>query len=79
MLCTDTHEVDPLARKEKGGSFAKPIRIGDDCWIGARATILGGVSIGNGAVVAAGAVVAKDVNAFCVVGGVPARFIRKVE
>jgi len=51
------------------------VRIHDHVWIGARATLLPGVSIGEGAVVAAGAVVAKDVAPYTVVGGVPAKKI----
>ena len=54
----------------------KPIYIGNDVWIGARTMILGGVRVGNGAVIGAGAVVTKDVPPFAVVGGVPARIIR---
>lgn len=50
----------------------KPIRIGADCWLGANAIILAGVCIGDGAVVAAGAVVREDVPAYAVVAGVPA-------
>lgn len=50
----------------------KPIRIGRDCWIGANAVILAGVSVGDGAVVAAGAVVTRDVPSGAVVAGVPA-------
>lgn len=52
------------------------IRIGNDVWIGTRATIMSGVAIGDGAVVAAGAVVTKDVPPYAIVGGVPARLIR---
>ena len=52
------------------------INIGHDVWIGARATILDGVNIGNGAVVAAGAVVTKDVPPYAIVGGVPAKIIK---
>ena len=60
------------------GSYSKgPVRIGNGSWIGAHAVILDGVSIGVGAVVAAGAVVADDVPPFAVVGGVPARIIRE--
>lgn len=51
------------------------IVIGDDVWIGAKALILPGVRIGDGAIIAAGAVVTKDVPAFCVVGGAPARVL----
>lgn len=53
-----------------------PVSIGNDVWIGASSTILGGVSIGDGAIVAAGAVVTKDVDAYSIVGGVPARQIK---
>jgi chloramphenicol O-acetyltransferase type B len=54
----------------------KPISIGHDVWIGARVTILDGINIGNGAVIASGAVVTKDVPPYAIVGGVPARIIR---
>ena len=54
----------------------KPIVIGNDVWIGSRAIVLGGINIGNGAIIAAGAVVTKDVPPYAIVGGVPARIIR---
>jgi serine acetyltransferase len=54
-----------------------PTKIGRDVWIGANAVILGGVTIGDGAVIAAGAVVTKDVEPGAVVAGVPASLIRK--
>lgn len=57
----------------------KTVEIGDYCFIGPRAIILPGVKIGKGAVVAAGAVVSKDVESMTVVGGVPAREIKKRE
>lgn len=53
------------------------VKIGHDVWIGDRVTLLGGVKIGNGAVIAAGAVVTKDVAPYTIVGGVPARVLRK--
>ena len=59
-------------------TFAKPVIIGDGCWIGANATIIGGVTIGEGAVVAAGAVVTKDVPPHTLVGGVPAKYIKSL-
>lgn len=54
----------------------KRITIGNDVWIGEHAIILSGVSVGNGAVIAAGAVVTKDVPPYAIVGGVPAKVIR---
>jgi acetyltransferase-like isoleucine patch superfamily enzyme len=56
---------------------SKPIIIGDNVWIGLNALILKGVRIGNGAVIAAGAVVNKDIPDFCLAGGVPARVIKQ--
>ncbi|AER56167.1 putative acetyltransferase [Pseudoxanthomonas spadix BD-a59] len=55
----------------------KATRIGSDAWIGANAVVMAGTRIGDGAIIAAGSVVTRDVPAFSVVGGVPARFIRK--
>ncbi len=56
--------------------ISKPVAIGNDVWIGDHATIMGGVTIGDGAVVAASAVVTKDVPPYAIVGGVPARVIK---
>jgi acetyltransferase-like isoleucine patch superfamily enzyme len=56
-----------------------PVHIGDDVWIGVNAVVLPGVTVGNGAVVAAGAVVTEDVPPFTVVGGVPARVISTID
>ena len=53
-----------------------PVNIGHDVWIGTRAIIMDGVTVGNGAVIAAGAVVTKDVPPYTVVGGVPAKIIK---
>lgn len=70
-LVTGTHEMnDPNFR-----AAYKPIVIEDHAWIGMRATILGGVTIGKGAVVMSGAVVTRDVAPYAVVGGIPAREI----
>ena len=66
---------DVLIRNQ--GKVASPVTIGNDVYIGSRAMILGGVSIGNGAVVAGGAVVTKDVPEYSVVAGVPAKVIGK--
>jgi len=60
------------------GDIVRPITVEDEVWIGAGVIITGGVRIGRGAVVAAGAVVTRDVPAGTVVGGVPARIIRHI-
>ncbi len=54
----------------------RPVTIGNDVWIGANAVILPGIKIGNGAIIAAGAVVSKDVDDYVIVGGVPAKVIK---
>ena len=59
--------------------FPAPVKIGNNVWIGAHATILAGVTVGDNAVVAAGAVVTKDVPANAVVGGVPAKIIKTIK
>lgn len=76
VLATLNHGMDPAHRADL---HPAPIRIGDDVWIGANATVLPGVTIGDGAVVAAGAVVTRDVPAMTAVGGVPARVIKQIE
>lgn len=53
-----------------------PVEIGHDVWIGSRAIVLDGIRIGNGAIIAAGAVVTKDVPAYAIVAGVPAKIVR---
>lgn len=58
------------------GATRKGIEIGKDCWIGANVTVLDGVKIGDGCVVAAGAVVNHDVPSYTIVGGVPAKIIK---
>ena len=58
------------------GETRKGIYIGEDCWIGAKATVLDGVSIGDRAIIAAGAVVNKDVPPFAIAGGVPAKVLK---
>lgn len=75
-LITENHPLDPAQRR---GIICKPILIKRNAWIGAGATILPGVTIGENAVVAAGAVVSKDVQDNVVVGGIPAKVIKKID
>jgi len=74
-LITENHPLEPVNRR---ALVAMPIIIKRNAWIGAAVTILPGVTIGENAVVAAGAVVSKDVPASTVVGGIPAKFIKSV-
>jgi acetyltransferase-like isoleucine patch superfamily enzyme len=74
-LVTENHPLDPANRR---ALITKPIVVKRNAWIGAAATILPGVTIGENAVVAAGAVVSKDVPANAVVGGVPAKVIKSI-
>ena len=74
-IATINHDINP--EKRASMSF-RPVVIGKDVWIGDHASILPGVTIGDGAVVAAGAVVTKDVPPRTVVGGVPARIIKEI-
>jgi acetyltransferase-like isoleucine patch superfamily enzyme len=72
-LITENHPLTPADRK---ALICKPIVVKRNAWIGAAATILPGVTIGENAVVAAGAVVSKNVPANIVVGGIPAKHIK---
>lgn len=74
VMDDDYHQAGDYATAGKAG----PVRIGNDVWIATRAMVLRGVSIGEGSVVAAGAVVTKDVPPYCVVAGVPAKVIRQL-
>ena len=75
VLATLNHDLEPAKRQQL---HPAPIHIGKRVWIGANATITQGVTIGDNAVVAAGAVVTKDVAANTIVGGVPAKVIRTI-
>jgi maltose O-acetyltransferase len=75
LITTVNHPMTPMGRRVHIG-IAKPVFIGDDVWIGGNVTILPGVHIGSNVVVAAGAVVTRDVPDNTLVGGVPAKKIR---
>jgi len=75
VISTVNHPMTAKGRREKL-SIIEPVVIGDDVWIGANCTILPGVTIGNNVIVAAGAVVTKDVPDNSIVGGIPAKVIK---
>lgn len=76
VLATINHDLDP---KNKRKNHYAPITIGNHVWIGSNATVLPGVTIGDWAVVAAGAVVTENVPPLTVVGGVPAKKIKTID
>lgn len=76
VFATLNHELPP---ERRGVTRPAPIVLGKKVWVGSNATILQGVTIGDNAVVAAGAVVTKDVPANTIVGGVPARVIKRID
>ncbi|MBD8897436.1 acyltransferase [Rhodanobacter sp. DHG33] len=75
-LITGTHSLGGLGEKAAGSGYSLPIVVGDGAWIGAGATVLGGVTVGESCVVAAGALVRRDVPPKVIVGGVPAVELR---
>ena len=75
ILATIDHDLDPFDRH----NHYAPIHIGNRVWIGSGAVITKGVTIGDGAASAAGAVVTKDVEENTVVGGVPAKLLKKID
>ncbi|KAJ1736106.1 hypothetical protein LPJ61_000156 [Coemansia biformis] len=77
QVYTAEHPVDPSERL-KGLESARPVRIGNNVWVGGGAIILPGITIGNGVTIGAGAVVTKDVPDNVVVAGNPARIVKHV-
>jgi maltose O-acetyltransferase len=76
ILYTTNHKIEPHLPIIEQGMRKAPVQIGDDVWIGARVIVLPGVVIGDGSVVAAGAVVTKNVKPYSIVAGVPAKKIK---
>lgn len=77
MLCTGTHEIGGPGQRV-GVAYSRPIVIGDGCWLGTRSVVLPGVTIGNGCVISAGAVVSSDCEPNGLYAGVPARRVREL-
>ncbi|EGR1311997.1 sugar O-acetyltransferase [Vibrio cholerae] len=77
-IYTATHPIDPIQRNS-GLEFGKPIRMGNNCWIGGHATINPGVTLGDNVVVASGAVVTKSFGSNVVIGVNPARVLKAIE
>ena len=75
VLATLNHDLDPQKRRDM---YPAPIVIGKDVWIGSNTTVTPGVTIGDGSVIAAGAVVTRNVPDHVLASGVPARIIRKI-
>ena len=69
---TDAHDIVDGKHKK-----VKPVKIGNHVWIGAKAMIMKGVTIGDGTIIAAGAVVTKDIPENCIAAGVPAKIIKE--
>lgn len=76
VLATLNHGLAP---EDRGSLYPLPIVIGKNVWVGASATILPGVTIGDNAIIAAGAVVTKDVARNTIVAGVPAKVIKEIQ
>jgi putative colanic acid biosynthesis acetyltransferase WcaF len=72
-ICTASHDI---SKPERPLIFA-PIEIGEDAWVAASSIVGKGIKIGNGAIVALGSVVVKDVEPWTIVGGNPAKFIKR--
>ncbi len=78
MLIANSHYFDSVKRKYIGFRPSEPIIIEDDVWIGARVVILGGVTIGKGSTIGAGAVVSRSIPPYSVAVGVPARVVKQL-
>jgi len=77
VMDNDFHQTDPRRRQETPPSA--PVVLEDNVWLGARAIVLKGVTVGRDSVIGAGAVVTRDVPPGCLAAGVPARVVRRLE
>ena len=80
MMLTGSHEIDPAGEHIGGKGMATSVTIGNGCWLGARATILPGVTLAEKTLVAASSVVTRSVDEPCtLVAGIPARFKKRLD
>lgn len=77
VFTTAEHAIDAKQRNE-GLEVALPINVGNNVWIGAGVTVLGGVTIGDNTVIAAGSVVTRDIPSGVIAAGIPCRVLRKI-
>jgi galactoside O-acetyltransferase len=77
VIATTGHPLDPEPRRHLG-SFTKPVRIGNNVWIGANAVIQPGITIGDNSVIGAGSVVTRDIPANVVAAGIPCRVMKTI-
>lgn len=77
MIFTANHSIEKSKLINEQGYIVKDVKIENDVWIGARSIILPGVTVGQGSIIAAGSIVTKDIDEYSIVGGNPARFIKK--
>ena len=75
---TASHPLD-YQRRNQGFEKALPIKVGNNCWFGANVSVMPGVTIGNGCVIAAGAVVTHDIPENSLVAGIPAKVIKTID
>ena len=71
------HRIAAASRIKSQGSEHLPVSIGSDCWVGAHTTIVGGIQVGDGAIIGANAVVTHSVPSYEIWAGIPARFLKK--
>lgn len=78
MLPNERREIITADGSKKRLCYARPVKIGNDCWFGANVTVCPGVTVGNGCVIGAGSVVTKDIPENCFAAGNPCRVIREL-
>jgi len=74
-LVDSDHGTDRILPMNLQSNITEPVKIGNDVWVGARTMILKGVTIGDGAIIAAGSIVKRDVHPYSIVGGIPAKVL----